>query len=243
MSIDVSSRGLRRVADSAESNTQSAENKIPEQTAASSQQEAAMPKLENQNAEAANSRRVEAGVKANHLQSQLLNQTNSTGTNRANRAPGSHDADFQKALKMYGITNDQLQDYVKTGKEPEGLKKAINVARTQGDWSAVNIVRASFQKRAEYLRANSSPNDKEIRTHADQLDAESANLTRNGNQIRFERAKGKLEALNTKYPDYSTRSENIQKQIDQTRKEFEYISSEIADQVNAHIEKNSNAVT
>lgn len=237
MSIDVSSRGLRRVADSAESNTQSSENKIPEQTAASSQQEAAPPKLENQNAEAANSRRAEAGVKANQLQSQLLNQTISTGTNRVNRVQGSQDADLQKALKMYGITNEQLQRYVKTGEESEGLKKAINVARTQGDWSAVNIVRASFQKRAEYLRANSSPNDKEIRTHADQLDAESANLTRNGNQIRLEQAKGKLEALNRKYPDYSTRPENLKKQIDEARKEFEYISSEIADQVNAHIDK------
>jgi hypothetical protein len=122
MSNDLSIRGLRRVPDLTESNTQSAHNK-KEGQAVNSQPTAAPPKPDF-----ANARKAEADMTAGQLQSQLLNQTSktiSTGTNRVtNQQTSKPDgAALQKALKMYGITNDQLQRYVATGEEPDALKK------------------------------------------------------------------------------------------------------------------------
>ncbi len=223
MSNDLSIRGLVRIPDSAGSDTQSAEDKIQKNPVGNSQQAAATPKLQP---EAANARRAEAGITANQLQSQLLNQTNkkiSTGTTRAtNQTPKSDGAALQKALKMYGITNEQLQRYVATGEEPEGLKKAISDARAKGGWPALNIVRASFQKRAEYLRANSSPDDNKSRAQADQLDAESASLTRNRHGVQLKQAKDRLELSKT-----STRPANTQNQVTQATMDIENISAEM----------------
>ena len=123
---------------------------------------------------------------------------------------------------MYGITNEQLQRYVATGEEPEGLKKAISDARTRGGWPALNIVRASFQKRAEYLRANSGPDDKKSRAQADQLDAESASLTRNRQGIQVKQAVDRL-----KLSESSTRPANTQKQVTQATKDIESVGAEM----------------
>src|SRR5262245_52137177 len=230
MSNDLSIRGLRRTPDTAGSNTQAADDKILDDPAVNSQQGEATPNLRNQNAQVANARKAEAGMMPNRLQSQLLNQTNktiSTGANRTNLPPAASDgAALQKALNLYGITDKQLQHYVVTGEEPEGLKKAINDAKNKGEWPALNIVRASFQKRAEYLRANSGPNDKEIRAHADQLDAASADLIRNHLEIQLQQAKDKLRALTRAYPD-SAPPAKIQQQIAQAMKDIEDINSEI----------------
>jgi hypothetical protein len=220
MSIDVSSRGLRRIADSAESKTQSAEERIPEKPDVNSQQEAPPAKLQNQDA-AANSRKAESGVTANQLQSELLNQTNSNKSNRTN----TDQAAVQKAQKMYGITDEQMQRYVVTGEQPDGLKKAINNASTKGEQLALNVVRAGFQKRAEYLRKNSGPNDKQMRAEADQLNAAVTSLTRNRVQIATASAENNLKLG--------------KKQALQATKDLQRIGSEMEDQVNARLPKKS----
>jgi formylmethanofuran dehydrogenase subunit E-like metal-binding protein len=221
MGIDVTSRGLVRTTDVAASGTQSTEDKIPEDSSVNTQQKAEPPKLQNQSADAA-ARKAESGMKGNQLQSQLLNQTNktiSTGTTRTTNqqlsAPNA--AELQRAFKMYGITNDQLQKYIVTGEEPEGLKKAINDASTKGEWLALNIVRSSYKMRAEYLRANSTPNDKESRAKADQLDAVAADLTRKRAEIQTNYAVGKLNASN----------EADQKQIAKATKDLHDTAAEI----------------
>jgi hypothetical protein len=199
MSIDVTSRRSGRTSNVAGSNTESIEAKIQEDSSVNSQPEAEPPKLQNQNGDVA-SRKAESGMMENQLQSRLLNQTNktiSTGTNRAtNQLPPTNTAALQKAFKMYGITNDQLQRYVVTGEEPEALKKAMNDANTKGEWSAVNIVRESYKLRADHLRANSAPNDKQARSEADRLDATSEYLTKNRQEIQTKYAGDKLNASN-----------------------------------------------
>jgi hypothetical protein len=227
MGIDVSSRGIRRIADSAESNTQSVKGTPPQKQDLDSQQELTPSKLQNQNSDAANSRKAEGGLTANQMQSQLLNQTNSTGANRTK----SNAADVQKAMKMYGITDEQLQRYIVTGEQPEGLKKAINDASTKGEHLAVNVVRESFQKRAEYLRKNHGPNAKESHAEADQLQAAVASLEQNRNQIATKSAEARLKSAE-RYGD-AERPANVQTRVVQAARDLQEISAEMQKKIEA----------
>jgi len=101
------------------------------------------------------------------------------------KKPGSEGQVLQTRMKMYGITDEQMQRYIATGQEPDGLKRAAKEAKRSGDWPALGVVRASYQMRADYLRATTNPGDAVSRKEADRLDAASAGLTNNRGAIHM----------------------------------------------------------
>jgi hypothetical protein len=126
-------------------------------------------------------------------------------------------------MKLYGITEEQMNEYVRTGKEPPGLTKAIADARENGDWPAAGVVRASYQQRADHLR---EANPKEAGT----LDAEVTSLIRNRSEIRLNWAKKIL----SKYPDETNQPETIKRQIDQARNAIESVGKDLEQQIEKH---------
>src|SRR5450631_2008910 len=153
------------------------------------------------------------------------------------KKPGSEGAVLQTRMKMYGITDEQMQRYIATGQEPDGLKKAANEARRSGDWPALGVVRASYQMRADYLRATTGPDDAASRKQADQLDAASASLTNNRNAIHMNWGSEKYSKLSQKYPDDTTRLPNVQKQMDEAKQAIASVRARVVDQVTAHPER------
>jgi hypothetical protein len=153
------------------------------------------------------------------------------------KKPGSEGAVLQTRMKMYGITDEQMQRYIATGQESDGLKKAFNEARRSGDWPALGVVRASYQMRADYLRATTGPDDAASRKQADQLDAASASLTNNRNAIHMNWGSEKYSKLSQKYPDDTTRPANVQKQMDEAKQAIASVRARVVDQVTAHPER------
>jgi hypothetical protein len=153
------------------------------------------------------------------------------------KKPGSEGAVLQTRMKMYGITDEQMNRYITTGQEPDGLKKAANEARRSGDWPALGVVRASYQMRADYLRATTGPDDTASRKQADQLDAASASLTNNRNAIHMNWGSEKYSKLSQKYPDGATRPPNVQKQMDEAKQAIASVRSRAVDQIAAHPER------
>ena len=144
------------------------------------------------------------------------------------KKPGSEGAVLQTRMKIYGITDEQMQRYIVTGEEPDGLKKAAKEARRSGDWPALGVVRASYQMRADYLRATAAPDDAASRKQADKLDAASASLTNNRSAIHMNWGTEKYSELSKKYPDSATRPVNVQKQMDEAKQAIASVRSRAA---------------
>lgn len=153
------------------------------------------------------------------------------------KKPGSEGEALQTRMKMYGITDQQMQRYIATGQEPDGLKKAARDAKRNGDWPALGVVRASYQMRADYLRATAAPDDAASRKQADKLDAASASLTSNRNAIHMNWGSDKYAELSKKYPDAATRPVNVQKQMDEAKQAIASVRSRAVDQITAHPER------
>ena len=153
------------------------------------------------------------------------------------KKPGSEGAVLQTRMKMYGITDEQINRYIATGEEPEGLKKAANDARRSGEWPALGVVRASYQMRAAYLRATTGPDDSASRKQADQLDAASAGLTNNRNAIQMNWGTERYAKLSKNYPDDATRPPKVQKQMDEAKQAIASVRSHAVDQITAHPER------
>ena len=153
------------------------------------------------------------------------------------KKPGSEGAVLQTRMKMYGITDEQMNRYIATGQEPDGLKKAVNEARRSGEWPALGVVRASYQMRADYLRATTGSDDAASRKQADQLDAASASLTNNRNAIHMNWGSEKYSKLSQKYPDDTNRPANVQKQMDEAKQAIASVRARVVDQVTAHPER------
>jgi hypothetical protein len=153
------------------------------------------------------------------------------------KKPGSEGAVLQTRMKMYGITDEQMRSYIATGQEPDGLKKAANEARRSGDWPALGVVRASYQMRADYLRATTGPDDAASRKQADQLDAASAGLTNNRNAIHMNWGSEKYSKLSQKYQDGTPPPPNVQKQMDEAKQAVASVRARAVDQVTAHPER------
>lgn len=153
------------------------------------------------------------------------------------KKPGSEGAVLQTRMKMYGITDEQMQRYIATGQEPDGLKKAAKEARRSGDWPALGVVRASYQMRVDYLRATAGPDDAASRKQADKLDAASASLTNNRGAIHMNWGSEKYSRLSQKYPDGATRPVHVQKQMDEAKQAIASVRSRAVDQITAHPER------
>ena len=153
------------------------------------------------------------------------------------KKPGSEGEVLQTRMKMYGITDEQMQRYIATGQEPDGLKKAAKEAKRSGDWPALGVVRASYQMRADYLRATTGPDDAASRKQADKLDAASASLTNNRSAIHMNWGSEKYSELSKKYPDAATRPANVQKQMDEAKQAIASVRSRAVDQITAHPER------
>ena len=125
---------------------------------------------------------------------------------------------LQTRMKIYGITDEQMQRYIATGQELDGLKKAFNEARRSGDWPALGVVRASYQMRADYLLAQRPvPMMRQAASRRINLDAASASLTNNRSAIHMNWGSEKYSKLSKKYPDATTRPANVQKQMDEAK--------------------------
>jgi hypothetical protein len=151
--------------------------------------------------------------------------------------PGSEGQVLQTRMKTYGITDEQMQRYIATGQESDGLKKAVKEAKRSGDWPALGVVRASYQMRADYLRATTGPDDAASRKQADKLDAASASLTNNRSAIHMNWGSERYSELSKKYPDAATRPANVQKQMDEAKQAIASVRSRAVDQVTAHPER------
>lgn len=150
---------------------------------------------------------------------------------------GSEGEVLQTRMKIYGITDEQMQRYIATGQESDGLKRAVKEAKRSGDWPALGVVRASYQMRADYLRATTGPDDAASRKQADRLDAASASLTNNRSAIHMNWGVEKYSELSRKYPDGPTRPINVQKQMDEAKQAIASVRSRAVDQVTAHPER------
>lgn len=155
------------------------------------------------------------------------------------KAPNSEGAGLPARMKLYGVTDEELRNYITTGKESPGLTRAIADSREKGGWPALGVTRAALQLRADYLRAT-SPKDGEAQKEAAALESTAESLTRNRSAIRVNWGTTTYSNLEKKYPDPATRPTNVQQQMDEARKAIESIGEESVQQIEAHPQRYRN---
>ena len=150
------------------------------------------------------------------------------------KTPGSEGAALAARLKIYGISEKELETYVMTGKEPKGLQKALADARNRGEWPGLGVVRAAYQMRADYLRATTAPEDVASRELADKLDSSAGALMKNRAAIHMQWGAETFFKLTDKYPDESKRTPKVKAQIEEARRAIASVRSRAVEQVLAN---------
>lgn len=151
------------------------------------------------------------------------------------KAPDSEGAALPARMKVYGVTDEQLQTYITSGKESPGLTRAIADSKRTGEWPALGVTRAAFQMRADYLRAT-SPDNGEAQKQAADLDGAAASLSQNRSAIHLNYGANTYARLANKYPDEATRPKNVQQQITEAKGAIASVGKHAAEKVEAHPE-------